>query len=267
MKRSNWRKGIGSAGQVETPRSFQARRNGPPLLFLTDVRMTILVLIATADCPVRHLELKRDLMERGHSAIEPLVQSGLIISWKPSRKSKVYALDPAHPAHEPLKRLLQKISKLYEFPTLITDSTDVKRGLPPVRRSRRRDARLTFGNSINTLVLLAVYLMVRPNMTAVTGALARFHKKSINSALWRYQAFGVLRQTGPGGRTGMLFELNPDYALADEIRPVLDSLLIALPQWTSAIRGYEALGRAKVRYKKRHGINQKDAALKAWSRS
>ena len=120
---------------------------------------------------------------------------------------------------------------------------------------------------MNTLVLLAVYLMVRPNMNAVTGALARFDKKSINSVLWRYQAFGILKQTATLGRTGILFELDPDYALAAEIRSVLDSLLIALPQWTAAIRSYETLGRPSIKYKKRFGINRKDAALKAWSRS
>ena len=88
---------------VEKPRAYQPRVSGPPLLFATDIRMTILVTLALAGGPMRQKNLWKHIGKSAKTALYPLVERGLVSMWR-LNASKVYvALDPCHPAAEPLR--------------------------------------------------------------------------------------------------------------------------------------------------------------------
>jgi hypothetical protein len=263
----NWRD-VWNHG-VRQPRAWQARADGPPLLFATDMRMSILVTLALAGGMMRRYHLVQ--YSGGgtyNSALDKLVDDGLVAALTITRKKVLYGLDPAHPAAIPIRSLLLKIAESYSFKTPTCDPGELEGGESPSRRSRKRDARYTFGDPVRTLVLLAVYILGTAHMSKVTQVLGRFSATSIRNTLWRFRAFGVLNAAGsPRGRKGIAFSLNADYCFASEIREVLASLAVALPHWNVAIVKAATSGRPVIRDKRRKGLNQKDAALKRWTRS
>jgi hypothetical protein len=87
---------------VTNPRAYQPRIGGPPLLFATDIRMTILVTLALADGPMRQKNLWRHIGKKAKTALYPLVENGLVAMWSIGPNNKFVALDPCHPAAEPL---------------------------------------------------------------------------------------------------------------------------------------------------------------------
>ena len=203
-----------------------------------------------------------------NTALNKLVDDGLVAKLTITRKSVLYGLDPAHPAALPIRSLLLKISELYNFETPTPDPRALEGGQSPSRRSRKRDARYTFGDPVRTLVLLTVYVLESAHMSKITRILGRFSPTSVRNTLWRFRAFGVLNAAGsPRGRKGIAFSLNPGYCFASEIRAVVASLRVALPHWETAIVRAAGSGSPIIRYKRRRGLNQKDAALKRWAQS
>jgi hypothetical protein len=87
---------------------------GPPLLFATDIRMTILVTLALADGPIRQKNLWKHIGKSSKTALYPLVKYGIVAMWGNSRSCQCVALDPCHPAADALRSLLLAIAKNFD---------------------------------------------------------------------------------------------------------------------------------------------------------
>jgi hypothetical protein len=273
----NPRKGYKRSGLIDwrnggilhkSPRAFQGRVDGPPLLFMTDVRMSVLATLAVSATPYRHCRLEELLgIPNLNPVVRDLVNSGILTTWAPKRSVKLLALDPCHPCYEPLRRLLIRIADVYSFPRPLYLSENMFGGAAPVRRSRRRDARLTFGTPQRTLVLLAVYLLGYSSMSDICRALSIFDAHGLNRALWRFHAFGVLRSEDRGGSIGIFFELNHEFAFANELRDVLEAMEFALPMWTDAITRYPFTWRPKTSTRRLRAATPSDTEFRQWSKT
>jgi hypothetical protein len=265
--RYNWRD-VTDLG-VERPTAWQVRAGGPPLLFATDMRMSILVTLAAAGGMIRRYRLMQCTRSgKCNTALETLIEHGLVARLRLSRSEVLLGLDAAHPVSVPLRDLLLRIAERYGFEKPMCDPNELEGGESPRRLSRRRDARYTFGDPERTLTLLAVYVLGEVRMKQLVCILGRFSEKSVRGTLWRFRSFGVLKATGTaGGTKGIAFSLDCEYAFAGEIRSILESLATALPHWTLAIRKAATSGRPVLRSKRRQTINQKDAMLNRWTKS
>jgi hypothetical protein len=125
----DYRKPIKYAQSV--PRAYQPRQGGPPLLFGTDMRMTVLITLAMANGPMRCARIWRHIRRTNKGCLHELTRIGIATAWEISYGCAFAALDPAHPAAVPMRALLRKLGALFAFSTPPSD---------PGRRFRRRSA-------------------------------------------------------------------------------------------------------------------------------
>ena len=219
---------------VEQPRAYQPRVSGPPLLFATDIRMTILVTLALAGGPMRQKNLWNHIGKSAKTALYPLVERGLVSMWR-LNASKVYvALDPCHPAAEPLRRLLLRIAEIYPgfaAPPHAVDDRDG--GDAPVRPRRLRDVRYTFGDPNRTMPLLLVHIREELVGIDVGRIVPYIESGTARDVLWMYRAFGLLtiRYIVLSKRRGYAFRFEQTSPLVPYVRDVLAALDRAMPQW------------------------------------
>lgn len=229
--RYDYRYGIEPAKGV--PRACQPRAGGPPLLFATDVRMTVLVTLAQAGGPLRVKNLWRHIKRKNVGCIHGLVERGLVVRWYLSPSEVYVALDPAHPAAEELRTLLLRIAQLYNFPPLIQSPEDAAGGEPPHRKSRRRDVRWTFGEPIGTLTLLLLYFIGEANGATLSRCTPLLEVTSTRGILYKFRAFGILesRRLVEGKSRGIAFRFNAKCPFYVELARVVDALDRAMPHY------------------------------------
>ena len=224
----DYRAGRPKGGDV--PRGYQVRTEGPPLLFMTDLRMTILVTLALADGVLRVENLWRHLGKKNVGCLRDLHESGLVCKWKLGRGQAYAALDPAHPAAAEVRELLLCVAQAYPgFSKPSFHADDRVGGSVPVRRGRRRDVRYTFGEPTRTWTLLMVYLVGEVGALRMSQMVPRLTKRQAQKNLWMYRAFGVLAVRRV--RRGLGFRFVETDPLADRVVRVLSALDRAMPQW------------------------------------
>lgn len=228
--RYDYRMGVEYATSV--PRAYQPRKGGPPLLFATDVRMTILVHLALAPSPVRPAWLWRHIGRRSHLALYPLIERGLITSWKVNGATFI-ALDPCHPAAYELGVLLLVVGRLYGFEAMQYDGGAGIRSTTPTRSSRRRDVRYTFGDRTRTMTLLLVYILGEAISTDIERCVPRLERGMVRDTLNMYCAFGLLkkRRVVRSKRRAHGFSFDDAHPLVPYIKDVLKALDERMPQW------------------------------------
>jgi hypothetical protein len=219
---------------VERPRAYQPRVDGPPLLFATDIRMTILVALALADGPLRQANLWKHIGKSAKTALYPLVKHGLVAMWSLNRGRKYVALDPCHPAAVPLRQLLLAVADHYpgfSKPKFSVDNRDA--GDAPTRPSRRRDVRLTFGDPRRTMPLLLVHIREQMVGVDVPRIVPYVNQSTARDVFWMYRAFGILKMeyVVAKKRRGYAFTFDDACPLVPYIRAVLTALDKAMPQW------------------------------------
>lgn len=182
---------------------------------------------------IRMKHLWEHLGSRPIGALAELVSFGLVAKWHLSRSHVYVALDPAHPAAKSLERLLVRIGALYDFKAPTYHADNELGGYPPVRRSRRRDVRLTFGFRHRTLPLLVLYILGTANASDVARCVPGLERHSARDTFWMFKAFGILEyvRSVSGRSRGFSFRLNPQHPFHEELKAVLSELDIAMPQW------------------------------------
>ncbi len=252
------------------PTTYQARVDGPPLLFMTDIRMSILVTLALSLVPYRPRDLKRALrVSNIDPCVTALVSSGLIASWYGKCGARYLSLDPCHPCYDGLIILLRRIGQRYGFPQPLYLSDSLLAGAAPKRVSRKRDTRMLFGSPMRTLVLLAVFKLGRASINQIHRALGLSDAKTVATTLFRYAAFGLLKVDEIGGSSGIFFEVNPDFEFATDVRSILEQVARVLVVWTLKIERYDSNGRPKTgrHLKCDRPMNSRDQAFRRWSKT
>ena len=232
-RRYDYRRGVSYADDV--PRAYQPRKGGPPLLFATDIRMTILVHLALAPGTVRIGLLWKHMGKRASTALYPLVERGLVMKWTWGPKTFV-ALDPCHPAAEPLRAMLVAIGKKYRFRPIPIDVDAREGGDVPQRRARHRDVRDTFGDKNRTMPLLLVHILGEAMSTDIGRSVPYVGSKKVLETLYMYCAFKLLtsRHVVIGKRHGEVFCFNDDHWPVPYVRAVLVALDQSMPQWRAS---------------------------------
>lgn len=228
----DYRQGIEYA--VGAPRAYQPREGGPPLLFLTDIRMTILVHLALAPTPIRCCWLWKHLGKSCKTALYPLIETGLVVKWRASGATYI-ALDPAHPAAHEIGVLLLQVARLYKgFKPIPYDADTVIQHVP-VRRSRRRDVRLTFGDPTRTMSLLLIHILGEPISTDVERCVRYTERSTVRGLFDMYAAFRLLNRTQVirSKKRAYGYSFNDDHPLVPYIKEVLAALDRAMPMWRS----------------------------------
>jgi hypothetical protein len=233
IHRYDYRAGITCA--VGVPRAYQPRKGGPPLLFATDIRMTILVHLALAPGTVRIGWLWKHLGKKAPTALYPLVERRLVAKWRWAPKTFV-ALDPSHPAATPLRAMLIAIGKKYRFKPMPVDFDAREGGDVPVRRSRRGDVRDTFGDKNRTMPLLLLHVLGKAMSTDIVRVVPYLEEKTTRDVLYMYRAFKLLRSQREvvRKRRGEAFSFNDTHWLVPYVRAVLAALDETMPQWRAS---------------------------------
>lgn len=220
---------------VEKPMGPQPRLGGPPLLFTTDARMTLLVTLALSGRPVRPVSLWRTLGRKQKETLALLVRSGVVAAWSLSVSKRFVALDPAHPAAAELRALLFEVARVYPgYRAVPYDPADGDGGDVPVRPRRRRDVRYTFGEPMSTLSLLIAHILGETTARRVTQAVPYFNTQTVRFVFQKWEAFGICkRRLRAGGwpRYEYLLSLDFDHPLGPYLDNVLAALDRAMPQW------------------------------------
>ncbi len=183
-ERYDWRLGVETA--AKRPRAYQPRAGGPPLLFATDVRMSILVTLALANRPLRCADLWRHIGRRNFGCVRDLARRGLIACWQVGRATLV-ALEPNHPAVGSMRALLLRVARRYGFPPPLEQCSMIGPVAVPVRRAKI-DPRLTFGDKNRTLPLLIVAIRGRANSEQVARCIPRSDPKTVRHILLMFKA-------------------------------------------------------------------------------
>lgn len=231
------------------PRGYQPRKGGPPLLFATDVRMTILVTLALAKGPMRAKDLWRHIGRKYVGCATKLSTDGLICKWAAGKNEVYLGLNPAHPAAKPLKCLLLQIGDVYNFEA---PTESLSRDLPSAPWNDK-NARYTFGDHIRTFVLLLVHIIGEAPIFQVARCLPNVDRQAVSQVLWMYTAFGILRRKGDHYPT---FMLNPEHVLTANISEILAILDRVMPHWRM-VAEIQGLSRSRPRREVQSGRNPK----------
>ncbi len=224
--RYDWRQGIEPA--IRVPRSFQPRKDGPPLLFATDARMTILVTLALAKRPMRCADLWHHIGRKNVGCLRELAKRGLVAKWRVGYREVYAALEPSHPTAQSLRRLLLRVAKVYGFKGVVEQTMLFPERFPPARR-KTFDVRLTLGDRTRTLPLLMVFIRQEANTDQVARCIPRIDVNTVRHALLMFKAFGLLRSTRVS--RGIAYSFDPSHPLTIELCGVLAELDAAMPQW------------------------------------
>lgn len=218
---------------ISKPVAYQPRLGGPPLLFVSDVRATLLVTLALHGGSIRLQRLWEHLGARPRGALIDLVDTGLVTMWRLSRGKVFAALDPAHPAAPSIRRLLVRIGQLYGFQVPKYHADNELAGLPPLRRSRRRDVRTTFGYRHRTIPLLLLHIFGEANAAEVARCVPGLEAGTVRSTFWMFGAFGILKydRRVKGKSRGFAFQFDERNVFHHELSAVLAELDAAMPQW------------------------------------
>jgi hypothetical protein len=216
------------------PRSQQPRLGGPPLLFATDARMTILVTLAVAGGPILVPQLWKHLgVKTMRSCLCGLESMGLAIRWHARGRAKFVSLDPDHPVAAELCVLLLKIGELYKFRAPPSDPDNGSGAGAPHRPRRRRDPRVTFGAMNRTLPLLIVHIRGSASGEQIARCMPPNDRRMVLHVLWMFRAFGILKSTRAG--RGIAYSFNSDCPFLIELRAVLAALDEVMPQWRTIV--------------------------------
>jgi hypothetical protein len=240
--RYDWRQGVEPA--THAPRSYQPRSGGPPLLFATDIRMTILVTLALADSPLRCADLWRHIGRKNVGCLRELSRRGLVAKWRAGYREAYATLESAHPAAQALRRLLLRVAKVYRFKPAIEQTCLFPRVSAPAR-SAAFDTRFTFGDRARTMPLLLVFIRQQANTDQIARCIPRMDVNTVRHALLKFKAFGLLRSCRVS--RGIAYSLDPSHPLAAELRGVLASLDAAMPQWRLVAENDESSPRRRSR--------------------
>ena len=170
------------------------------------------------------------------TALYPLVETGLVVKWRAGGATYV-ALDPAHPAALEIGVLLLQVSRVYKGFKPIPYDADTVRQHVPIRRSRRRDVRLTFGDPTRTMSLLLVYILGEAISTEVERCVPYTERSTIRHLFNMYAAFGLLEETRVvrSKKRAHAYALNESHPLVPYIKDVLAALDRAMPMWRRTV--------------------------------
>ena len=251
--RLDYREGIIA---VQKPRGSQPRLGGPPLLFTTDARMTLLVTLALSKGAVRPASLWRTIGRKQKETLARLIQAGLVASWSLSHSQRFVALDPAHPAATELRYLLLQVARSYPgYRAVPYRPEDGDGGEVPIRPRRRRDVRFTLGEPISTMPLLLAYILGETTARWVTQAVPYFETQTVRYTFDKWEAFGICtrrRRSGGWPRYEYLSSINPDHALGPSLIAVMAALDREMPQWRMIAESQKGMVYEPLKRKKRH---------------
>ena len=248
----------GKVPAVEHPRNYQRRIGGPPLLFATDIRMTLLVTLALGGT-LRPTTLWETIGKKTHVALDGLISSGLVVRWKKGRNIAYVALNPGHPACQPLQALLLAVAEQYVFARPVIGPKDA--GGPPPAGQGRYDLSYTFGDFGHTLALLVVYILGKASARDIVRGTTLVRQWSALARLWMFKSQGVL--TGEIERdvrtvrcSENVFWFDDQAALTPYIADVLDVLDAYLPHVRMAAQSQASQTVPRERQKHRKRQNQ-----------
>ncbi len=187
-----YRHWTGKVPPVERPRNYQRRIGGPPLLFATDIRMTLLVTLALGGT-MRPMTLWKTIGKKAPVVLDGLIESGLVVRWKLNWRHAYVALDPGHPAAAPFRHLLLAVADRYAFQRPEIGPTDLAGGEPAALQTRQYNSLNVFGDANHTLVLLVVFILGKASARDVVRGTTRTKKSAALARLWMFASHGILK--------------------------------------------------------------------------
>jgi hypothetical protein len=213
-------------------RNSQPRGDGPPLLFKTDVRASILCMLALAGRPMRFSEIRASVQKSCVYALRELTRSGLVKRAAFAKNVVYFDLDHSHPAASELRSLYLRLAEVYSMPRPCFDAT-----LPPVvlsaSRVNSRDLAATFGAPVRTLPLLFVFIRGSANGDQIYRCMPFGDRKFTLRVLRMFRTFGVLESKRVS--RGIQYSLSERCPIVNELTGVLRALDRAMPQWRAII--------------------------------
>lgn len=275
--------GLNHAGTGKAPRCTQSRLGGPPLLFKTDARATVLAHLAIANGPTRSMDLSQHL-RRNHSKsvytilLTKLANEGLISKWKlpalpGERACRVYYdLNPAYPGARELRALLWQIAIVYPGFSLVPYQPDnATAGVAPSRRpksshyvGRRFTIDYALGDDLTTKVLLGIYVMGQATNAILRRGATTYTVNRVGATLHKLAAFGILKKLRDdhAGRAGSAFVLDKAHPLHLELVAYLAALDIHYP-----LLRFQMQNQASSRRVNNFGIRRTTRLKKPWKRT
>ena len=132
--------------------------------------------------------------------------------------------------------LLLAVGRLYGFKPIAQDVIALGAGAPPVRPSRPRDVRETFGDVHRTMVLLMVHVLNEVAGKDIQRCLSYAPGRTVGGILHMFKAFGLLkaRNSVLHKHHAIAFSFNEDDPLTPHVRAVLGALERTMPHWRIA---------------------------------
>jgi hypothetical protein len=232
------------------PCSFAPANDGAPRLFGTDARLRNLMALAKHGPLLMH-ELRR-ITGAGHLRLErrdhaQFGRGGVVRSWKTEHGAAVM-LDPDHPVHLPLRRLLVALERVYPLRPYVPE---YEAPAPPPCRKWVGDRHALFGDIIPTSILTSIGVHGW-TFEALCCALINHDRWNIKKSMRRLEDEGVLqgdRPRGPGFNARVVTIADAFPAKAD-LEAVLRAYVEAWPQTATAVqRGFEKIARERPRGK------------------
>ena len=251
-----YRHWTGKVPAVERPRNYQRRIGGPPLLFATDIRMTLLVTLALGGT-LRPKTLWETIGKKAHVVLDGLIAVGLVVRWKNSRSIAYVALNPAHPACEPLRALLLAVAQQYVFARPLVGPRDIAGGSPPPAQGGCTLS-CTFGDVSHTLSLLVVYILGKASARDVVRGTTVVMRRSAMARLWMFKSHGILssklqRDARTVRCSENVFRFDDKEPLTPYVIAVLDVLDAYMPfiRLTTQSQASQTVQRQRHKYRKR----------------
>lgn len=232
------------------PVSFAPANDGAPRLFGTDARLRNLMALAVHG-PLLYRELRR-IVGAGHLKLENrkvavFGRGALVRTWE-TDVGPALTLDPDHPVHLSLRRLLVALERVYPLPPYVPE---YEAPAPPPRRKWGGDRHALFGDIIPTSILTSIGVHGW-TFEALCCAVINHDRWNIKKSMRRLEDEGVLqgdRPRGPGFKTRVV-TIADGFPAKRELEAVLRAYVRAWPQTATAVqRGFEKIARERPRGK------------------
>lgn len=209
-------------------KNLQPRADGPPLLFKTDTRASILCVLALSGRPMRQDEINTSVQRQCSVALTRLAEVGMLAKCVVGRKELYYDLDWAHPAAEELRELYLRLSQIYVMPRPRFDfaapSSTIK-----YRGPERYDLVGTFGGAVRTLPLLMIFIRGSASGEQIARCMPSGDRKFTLRILRMFKAFGVLESQRVS--RGIHYSFSSQCPFVGQLRQVLGVLDREMPHW------------------------------------